>query len=104
MPCPFAGPKNFCYSPKFLSKTKILIAQKLNSLNEYHLLVWYKKFGPAQNSLRPVKGRGISKFNSCASTKFFGVALNAIQFLAWPKKFGLAQNILGPVEGQDIGG
>jgi hypothetical protein len=50
IPCPFAGPKNFCDGPNFLSKTKSLIAfsassktfvlaQKLNLLYESHLLV-----------------------------------------------------------------
>ena len=44
-------------------------AQKPNLLNGNHLLVWYKNvfqflvrrkiFGPAQNNLGPVKGRGI---------------------------------------------
>ena len=47
---------------------------------------WLKKFGPAQNILRPVKGQGI----------------NAVKFLGWLKKFGPAQNILGPVKGQGI--
>jgi hypothetical protein len=55
MPCPFTGPKNFCDGPIFLSKTKSLIAfsasskifvlaQKLNLLNENHLLVRHKTF------------------------------------------------------------
>ena len=70
MPCPFTGPKNFCDGQKFLSKVKSLtafiassktfvLAQKLNLLIE-NLLVWHKNFGPAQNSLRPFEGRGIS--------------------------------------------
>jgi hypothetical protein len=55
MSCPFTGPKNFCDGPNFLGKTKNLIAfiaasktfvlaQKLNLLNENHLLVWHKMF------------------------------------------------------------
>ena len=49
-------------------------------------LVRQKKFGPAQNNLGPVEGQGNSKFIFCASTKYFGVALNAIQFLVLHKK------------------
>ena len=70
MPCPFTGPKMFCAGPNFLSQPKNLAAfsassktfvpaQKPISLNANNLLVWHKKFGPAQNSLRPVEGRGI---------------------------------------------
>jgi hypothetical protein len=55
VPCHFTGPKNFCDGPNFLTKTKSLIAfsassknfvlaQKLNLLNENHLLVWHKMF------------------------------------------------------------
>jgi hypothetical protein len=52
MPCPFTGSKNFCDDPNFLksliafsapSKTFVL-AQKLNLLNENHLLAWQKMF------------------------------------------------------------
>ena len=85
MPCPFTGPKKFCASPNFViqpenltafstsSKTFVL-AQRPISLNANHLfvwhkmfvtlnkfLVWHKKFGPAQNSLGPVKRQGINK-------------------------------------------
>ena len=56
MPCPSAGPKMFCASPNLLGQTKngiafsadpkILVrAQKLNLIDENHLLVWHKKFG-----------------------------------------------------------
>ena len=55
MPCPSTGPKLFCAGPNFLCKVKNLIAfsassktfvpaQKLNLLNENHLLVWHKMF------------------------------------------------------------
>jgi hypothetical protein len=67
MPCPFTGPKMFCAFPNFLNQSKNLIAfsassktfvllQKPNSLNGDHLLVWPKKFEPAQNVLGPVEG------------------------------------------------
>ena len=86
MPCPFTGRKMFCASPNFLSQPKNLTAfsassktfvpaQKTILLNANHLFVWHKmfvtgqyinnllvrhkKFGPAQNILRPVKGQGI---------------------------------------------
>ena len=42
MPCPFTGPKMFCAGPNVLCQTKNLFT--------------YKKFGPAQNILGPVKG------------------------------------------------
>ena len=51
-----------------------------------NFLAWLKKFGPAQNIFRPVKGQGT----------------NAVKFLGWLKIFGPAQNILGPVKGQGI--
>ena len=68
MPCPFTGPKMFCAGPNFLSQPKKLtayskpfvLAQKPILLNTNHLLVWHKKFGPAQNILEPVKGQGIT--------------------------------------------
>ena len=50
-------------------------------------LVRHKKFGPAQNILRPVKGQGISKFDFCAGLKVFKEALNAIKILDWHKTF-----------------
>ena len=79
MPCPFTGRKMFCAGPNFLSQPKNLTtfsassktfvpAQKPILLNANHLFVWHKmfvtgtickKFGPAQNILRPVKGQGI---------------------------------------------
>ena len=44
----------------FLSGTKCLwLAQYVNNS-----LVWHKKFGPAQNILRPLKGQGINSLNS----------------------------------------
>ena len=88
MPCPFTGPKMFCADPNFLSQPKNLTAfsassktfvltQKPILLNANHLFVWHKmfgtvtickyilvrhkKFGSAQNILRPVKGQGISE-------------------------------------------
>ena len=62
----------------YLSGTKCLwLAQYVNNF-----LVRHKKFGPAQNILRPVKGQG----------------MNAVKFLGWLKKFGPSQNILGPVK------
>ena len=71
MPCPFTGPKMFCGSLNFLSKTKNLTAFSASSttfvpaqnpilLNANHLFVWHKKFGPAQNIFEPGKGQGIS--------------------------------------------
>ena len=72
------------------------------ALNVAKFLGWLKKFGPAQNILRPVKGQGISKIGFCAGTKVFGEALNAVKFLGWLKIFGPAQNILRPVKGQGI--
>ena len=71
MPCPFTGPKMFCAGPNFLSQPKNLtafsassktfvLAQKPILLNAYHIFVWHKKFGPAQNILGPLKGQGIS--------------------------------------------
>ena len=72
MPCPFAGHKMFCASPNFFfsqpknltafsaSSKPFVPAQKPILLNANHLFVWYKKFGPAQNILGPVKGQGIS--------------------------------------------
>ena len=89
MPCPFTGPKMFCAGPNFLSQPKNLtafsassksfvLAQKTILLNANHLFVWHKmfwlaqyvntllvrqkKFGPAQNILRPVKGQGITYY------------------------------------------
>ena len=89
MPCPFTGPKMFCAGPNFLSQLKNLIgfsassktfmpAQKTILFNTNHLFVWYKmfvtatirkkilvwhkKFGPAQNILGPVKGQDTSIF------------------------------------------
>ena len=85
MSCPFTGPKMFCAGPNFLSQPKNLTAfsassktcvpaQKPILLNANHLFVWHKmfvtgticmvrhkKFGPAQNILRPVKGQGIAE-------------------------------------------
>ena len=86
MPCPSTGPKMFNAGPTLLSWSKNSIAfsaflnffmpaQKPNLLNllnlfgtkllglpqiVYQFLVWPKKFGPAQNSLGPAEGRGIS--------------------------------------------
>ena len=72
MPCPFTGHKMFCADPNFLSQPKNLTAFSASSktfvLEQHHLFVWHKmfvtgtickKFGPAQNILRPVKGQGI---------------------------------------------
>ena len=92
MPFPFTGHKMFCAGPNILCQTKnwtvfsatpksLWLAQYVNQF-----LVWHKKFGPAQNILRPVEGR----------------SKNAIQFLVWHKIFGTAQNILGPVKEQSI--
>ena len=51
----------------FLSGTKCLwLVQYVNKF-----LVWYKKFGPAQNILGPVKGQGISEFTE--QTTYQGV-------------------------------
>ena len=47
-------------------------------------MVWHKKFGPAKNILRPVKGQGIS-----AGGKSGGA-------LPDPKLFGPDQNYFGP--------
>ena len=45
----------------FLAGTKCLwLAQYVNKF-----LLWHKKFGPAQNILRPVKGQGINLIYSC---------------------------------------
>ena len=66
----------------FLPGTKCLwLPQYVNIF-----LVWHKKFGPAQNILRLVKGQGI----------------NAVKCLGLLKTFGPAQNILGPLKGQGI--
>ena len=87
MPCPFKGPKNILYWSKsflpdqksiyILWQSKIFCARQKNdlhsvklffcagtkifeeALNAVKFLGWLKKFGPAQNSLRPVKGQGI---------------------------------------------
>ena len=73
MPCPFTGSKMVCGGPNFLSQPQNLNAfsasskpfvpaQKPILLNANHRLVWlgwHKKFGPAQNTLGPVKGQGI---------------------------------------------
>ena len=78
MPCPFTGPKMFCAGPNFLIQPKNLTAFSASSkpfvpaqkptecklsfcLAQYvnKVLVWHKKFGPAQNILGPVKGQGI---------------------------------------------
>ena len=72
------------------------------------VLVWHRKFRPAQNILGPVKGQGTrcllrdKGLAICfyAGTKVFEEALNAIKFLDWHKTLGPAQNILGPVKGQ----
>ena len=65
-----------------------------------------KKFGPAQNILRPVKGQGIS---ISASSKTFVLTQNVCdwaqyvnKFLVRYKKCGPTQNILGPVKGLGI--
>ena len=82
VPCPFTGRKMFYAGPNFLSQPKNLTAFSTSSktfvlaqqpilLHANHLFVWHKifvdkflvrhkKFGPAQNILRPVKGQGIS--------------------------------------------
>ena len=96
--CPSTGPKIFCAGTNFLRWKKNWIessaapksfipAQKLNLSNGNHLLVcqkkfgaaiirksWHKKFGPAQNILGPVEGRGtnllgweLSKWSSALS-------------------------------------
>ena len=60
----------------FLSSTKCLwLPQYVNKF-----LVWYKKFGPAQNILGPVKGQGI----------------NAVKFLGWFKIFGPDKALVFP--------
>ena len=62
MPCPFTGPKMFYAGPNFLSQPKTLTAfsassktfmpaQKPILLNENHIFVWLKTFGPAQHIL-----------------------------------------------------
>ena len=91
MPCPFTGPKTFCAGPNFLSQLKHLTAFSASSksfvpakkqfywmqiiflcgtkflwLAQYvnKFFVRYKKIGPAQNILGPVKGHGIgNKFS-----------------------------------------
>ena len=76
MPCPFTGPKLFCDGPNFLSQPKNLTAFSASTkpfvparkpilLNANHLFVWHKKFGPAQNILRPVEGQGNSFGSGC---------------------------------------
>ena len=109
MPYPFTGPKIFCAGPNCLSQPKNLTACSAVPLqnllwqykNQFYwmqiiflsgtkcfwllkyinkFLVWQKKFRPDQNTLGPVKGQGISKFTSCASTKLLGAVLNTISF------------------------
>ena len=82
MPCPFTGPKMFCAGPNFFNQPKNLVPLQKSLCrhkNQFCLmqiiflsgtkclwppqylnifLVWHKKFGPAQNILRPVKGQG----------------------------------------------
>ena len=57
------APKCFVPVQIFWAEPKIelhlVLLQKSNFLNRNHLLVWHKKFGPAQNILGPVEGRGI---------------------------------------------
>jgi hypothetical protein len=56
----------------FSASSKTFVpAQKPILLNANHLFVWHKKFGPAQNILRPVKGQGISVI----SKYYFTIAL-----------------------------
>ena len=86
MPCPITGPKMFCAGPIFSASPKIwlhlvpiqkllrrhkkqfywmqiidLSCTKCLWLLQYvdKLLVWHKRFGPAQNILGPVKGQSI---------------------------------------------
>ena len=89
MPCPFTGHKMFYAGPNFLCPSKIylhivpvtnILCQTKRwfafskivfcagtkvfeeALNAVKFLGWLKKFRPAQNILRPVKGQGISEF------------------------------------------
>jgi hypothetical protein len=70
MTCPPTGPKTFSSGLNVWVQTKnwiafsaaqkdFVTAQKLNLSSANHLLVWHKKFWPAQNILRSVEGQGI---------------------------------------------
>ena len=69
----FESAQNFdCLFKNFCAGTKCLwLAQYVNKS-----LVWRKKFGPAQNILRPVKGQGINTSCNLVST-----------LISRPKKF-----------------
>ena len=120
MPCPFTGCKMFCASPNFLCPTKNLftycashkdfVPDKIcqtkfafskigfcagtkvfeESLNSVKFLGWFKKFGPAQNILQPVKGQGIRII-----TKIMFLGTRKLFFTT--KKNRVAQNELSDV-------
>ena len=58
MPCPFTGPFHSISIQKnwFCARTKVFE----KALNPVKFLDWLKNFGPAQNILGPLKGRGIN--------------------------------------------
>ena len=66
----------------FLSGTKCLSL----ALNAVKFLGWLKKFGLAQNILRPVKGQGI-KVNSVQEACAKCLAVHILKFEIWQTKF-----------------
>ena len=76
----------------FLSGTKCLrLPQYVNKF-----LVWHKKFGPAKNFLRPVKGQGIRVLFVHMAKR--GLSNEQLSTSSCPRSYGMTTSIQNPLQ------